>query len=344
MSNRRVLLIGPFGPGQLPESFARAFERLGYEVFRFDSDRAYFEAGPGPGNRFVRRLLRRVLWERMNRSTCEIIRCVRPRFVLTVKGTYLHAETVARVRRELGVPFVNYYADNPYCGVPWNPRKSSTQRRDLIAVLREYTQVWIWERGMAQRLVTDGVAAGYLPFAVDPEISRPLTPAACAECGTRHEVIFIGQHCEKRQAHIGAVRQHSVALWGSRWQRAAAALNGQARIHQGAVFGADCAALYSSAALALNVVDDLNMPGHNMRTFEITGSGGLMLSTYTAEQAEFFPEDQAALYYREPAEIDDKIERIRGDRPWAARLRKNALALAAGHQYTERAQTIAANL
>ena len=41
---KRVLVVGPFSPGQLPVSFARAFERLGWEVFRFDSDRAYFEA------------------------------------------------------------------------------------------------------------------------------------------------------------------------------------------------------------------------------------------------------------------------------------------------------------
>jgi hypothetical protein len=344
MSKTRVLVIGPFDPGQLPESFARAFECLGYEVFRFDSDRAYFEAGLGARNRVTRRLLRRVYWDRMNMNTVEIVRCVRPALVLCVKGTYLHPETIRRVRGELGVPFLNYYADNPYCGIPSNPNKPSVQRRDLIDVLREYTRVWIWERGMAKRLAADGVASAYLPFGVDSGLFRPLEPTGCADCGQQHTVIFIGKHSDKRQAHIGAVRGQSVALWGSRWSRAATVFNGRHRIHQRAAFGEDCARLYSSAAVSLNVVDDLNMPGHNMRTFEIPAAGGLMLSTYTAEQAEFFPEGEAALYYRDPGEMDGKIERALKDRTWAERLKQQAIRIAADHHYTVRVKVMTAEL
>ena len=51
---------------------------------------------------------------------------------MTVKGSYLDAQTVRIIKRELGVPFFNYYPDHPYCGVPLNPRKTSAQRRDLI--------------------------------------------------------------------------------------------------------------------------------------------------------------------------------------------------------------------
>jgi hypothetical protein len=344
MTVKRIVVIGPFGPGQLPASFARAFEQLGYEVVRFDSDRAYFEAGCGAGNRLVRRALRRVWWKRMNARTVELVRSSRPALVLAVKGAYLHAETVRGIRQNLGIPVVNYYADNPYCGLPWNPRKPSIQRRDLIAVLRHYTRVWIWERGLAARLVADGVAAAYLPFGVDPDIFHPLAPAPCAECGRDHTVVFIGQHYDKREAHIAAVRRQPVALWGSRWPRARRRFNGQHTIHQYPIFATHCARLYSSAAVSLNVMADDNMPGHNMRTFEIPGSGGLMLSTYTAEQAEFFPDGEAALYYRDPAEIDEQIERALCDRPWAARLRRCAVTIAANHQYTHRARTVAADL
>ena len=36
--NNKVLVIGPLNQGALAESYARAFERLGMEVVRFDSD------------------------------------------------------------------------------------------------------------------------------------------------------------------------------------------------------------------------------------------------------------------------------------------------------------------
>lgn len=338
--SKRILIIGPFNPGQLPASFARAFERLGYEVFRFDSDRAYFDAGRGARNRILRRALRPLLWTRLNLSTIEISRCIRPALVLAIKGTYLHPETVRRIRADLRIPFANYYPDNPSCGVPLNPRKPSTQRRDLLRVLREYTRVWIWERGMAERLRAAGAEAAYLPFGVDPEIFHPYPPATCSECGVRHQVVFIGQHSDKRELHVNEARHHSVALWGSRWNRAASTFNGRHRIHRAAAFGADCATLYSGASVSLNIVDDLNMPGHNMRTFEIPGGGGVMLSTYTAEQAEFFPEDEAALYYRDPGEIDDKIERVLKDRKWADTLRYRATTIAARHPYTDRVRSM----
>jgi hypothetical protein len=341
VSRRRVLIIGPFDSGQLPDSFGCAFERLGYEVFRFDSDRAYFEAGPGACNQLARRALRRLFWNSVNRSTLEIVRCVRPALVLTVKGAYLHPATIRRIRVDLGIPFGNYYADNPYCGVPWNPRKPSAQRRDLIDALREYTRVWIWERGLARQLEADGVAAGYLPFGVHPEIFQPRAPETCPECDDAHPVVFIGQHYAKREVHLAAVRRHAVAIWGSRWHRVH---NGHHVIHLHSAFANDCARLYSTAAVSLNVLADENTPGHNMRTFEIPASGGLMLATFTTEQAEIFPEDEAALYYRDPREIDDKIERAVKDRSWADALRQRALAVAANHHYTERAKIISAEL
>ena len=87
----------------------------------------------------------RWLWDRMHRATIDVARTVKPHAVMAVKGSYLDAQTIRIIKRELGVPFFNYYPDHPYCGVPLNPRKTSAQRRDLIDVLKEYTRVWTWE-------------------------------------------------------------------------------------------------------------------------------------------------------------------------------------------------------
>ncbi len=141
-----------------------------------------------------------------------------------------------------------------------------------------------------------------------------------------------------------AIRRHAAGLWGSRWHRAAKRFGGRHQIHTRPAFGTACAGIYAGAAVALNVVDDLNMPGHNMRTFEIPASGGLMLSTYTDDQAALFPQNEAAPYYRDPAELDDQLDRVLGDKAWAARLRANAAASAVTHDYRERAKVIAADL
>src|SRR5581483_11881384 len=119
-----------------------------------------------------------------------------------VKTAFMARETVRRIQTTLGAKIVNYYPDNPYCGIPWSPRKTSAQRRDLVAVLAQYDRVWIWEPGLARRLQGDGVNAEYLPFAVDDELFRPIDnqSTVCEECGHVHKVVFVGQHSDKRGA------------------------------------------------------------------------------------------------------------------------------------------------
>jgi hypothetical protein len=336
------LIVGPCKPGLLAESYAKAFERLGVEVTRFDSDDAYFGAGRWSRYRVTRRAFRSIYWGRVNEALLGAARSARPNLVLAFKAPFMEPQTIERLRREHGSAVVNYYPDNPYCGVPWNPRKTSAQRHDLVQVLAHYDKVWIWEPSIAARLVRDGVKAAYLPFAVDDEVFKPGQRATgpCPECGGNHSVVFVGQHSDKRGAHVGAIKEHRVALWGSRWSRESRAFADWHQIHAAPAFGARCSALYGGASVCLNIVDDLNMPGHNMRTFEIPGSGGVMLAAYTKEQDEMFPEGIAAAYYRDPAEIDSIISSLLADPARIESLRREATSLSRAHTYVERSKAM----
>jgi spore maturation protein CgeB len=336
----RILIIAPFGEGFLADSYAKALESNGHEIYCFDSDRAYFESASYARNRFARRLFRAMLWNKLNFSTVELVRCVKPNLVLVFKGAFLHPETIRRIRANEGVPIANYYPDNPYCGVPLDPRKTSAQRRDLIDALREYTFVLTWERGLVKRLKADGVSASYVPFGVDTNSFSPMEKSLCNECRNRHSVVFVGQHDIKREQHVDAIRKNEVALWGARWSRAKKRFGERHVIHKQAVFGTVCAVVYSSAEISLNIVGDLNIPGHNMRTFEIPACGGVMLSTFTKEQAEFFPEGEAAFYYRDPSELDSIIDRLLGDEGLRKRVKQRALKLAQHNDYRNRARDL----
>jgi spore maturation protein CgeB len=133
-------------------------------------------------------------------------------------------------------------------------------------------------------------------------------------------------------------------MWGARWPRALRRFDGRHAIHRQDAFGGAAALLYAAADASLNVVDDLNMPGHNMRTFEIPGSGGVMVATHTVEQAAIFPDSEAALYYRAPSEIDGLVERLHAEPDFASRLRRTGLAIAREHTYARRAATMIADL
>jgi spore maturation protein CgeB len=249
---------------------------------------------------------------------------------------------VRQIRKSTGVPFVNHYPDHPYIGIRWNPREPSALRRDLIDALREYSIVFMWERSLVERLQRDGVEAKYLPFAVDPELFHPQPGdegLRCDTCNVTHDVTFVATYTRFRCAEIAAVRRHTVAIWGNNWPRKWSTLAGQHRVHA-AVWGKAVAEIYARPAVSLNVLNAENLGGPNMRTFEIPGSGGVMLARYSQAQDEFFPENEAAVYYRSPAEIDDKIDLLLRDHELRSRIRGNAARIAAEQTYDVRAAQV----
>ena len=310
--NRRILVIGPMQTGALAQSYARAFERLGMEVVRFDSERA-LQSQPYSGNRILRRVTRASAWNAVNREALNVARDTKPALIFAVKCTFFHAETIREIRRLTGAPFVNYYPDNPYIGLRLDPREASALRRDLIEVFRQYTMVFMWEHSLLQRLISDGVEARYVPFAVDPELFQPQAVICFRACTAR----------SARRPHDRGLRRYlqpqpraevscdlrvtplasGAANWPSRWRT----LTGQHRAHP-AVCGQRGQRHLCSRHVSLNVLNAESLEGHNMRTFEIPASGGVMLARYTAAQDELFPENEAAAYYRSPGEMDDKID------------------------------------
>ncbi len=338
MTNNKVLVIGTTTEGALPESYARAFERLGMEVVRFDFEQAIMQASHFAGNRILRRALRSSLWNKVNREAAEVAERVRPALIFAVKASFFHPETVRQIRKSLGVPFVNHYPDHPYIGVRWDPREASTLRHDLIEVFRQYSIVWMWERSLVERLKRDGVEAKFLPFAVDPELFRPQSGAEglhCETCGRQHDVVFVGTRTRARRREIDCIVKHEVAIWGDGWSTVKGSASGK-RIHA-PIYGTKLARIYATAPVSLNVLNAENLGGPNMRTFEVPASGGVMLARYSDAQAEFFPENQAAAYYRLPEELDAKIDWLLGDAALRQRIRGNAVRFAASQTYDHRA-------
>jgi hypothetical protein len=339
--SHKILVIGPFNPGALAESYARGFERLGMNVVRFDSERVLTEASRFSSNRLLRRALRASLWNAANRETSEFASRVRPDLIFAVKCTFLHPETVRQIRKITGAPLVNYYPDNPYIGVHWMPRTPSAQRGDLIEVFRQYSAVFMWERSLLERLRRDRVAAEYLPFAVDPELFHPQAvspPLSCSACGSQHAVVFVGTYTRARYQEITSIRRHPVAIWGDSWP-AQAKLGPRHRLHP-PIYGNGLSRIHASAEVSLNVLNAESLQGHNMRSFEVPASGGVMLARYTAAQDELFPENEAAAYYRSPDEIDAKLDLLLGDAALRARIRANAARLAAMQTYENRAAQV----
>jgi len=333
----KILILAPFGEGFLANSYTNALEKMEHEVYKFNSVEAYFSSSILARHPVSRRLFRKILWEKLNFTSLELIKTIKPDLVITFKGAYLNPDTIYNIKIRYGVPVVNYYPDNPYCGVPLNPRKTSAQRRDIVECLRECSIVFTWSRILADKLRSDKVNSSYLPFGTDQEFYNHAPVPNKEIFNQKHDVVLVGLINKKRQKHLKNIRNHKVDVWGVGWERATKEVTMNHNIHLERAFGRDCSALYKNAKVSLNVVDDLNIPGHNMRTFEIPASKGLMLSVYTNEQNEFFPEEEAAFYYRNLSELDKKLNFILDNPSLTATVRENGYRLSLDHTYHKRA-------
>jgi spore maturation protein CgeB len=264
----------------------------------------------------------------INRRLPERVRAHRPDVVLVFKGLLVDRDTVDAIRRQ--GPFVACLnTDNPF-----NPSVTSS-RPQLRRALPSWDCYFSWGKFLVERLYSIGARrVEYLPFAWDPNRHPPgeLSPTPS------YPVSFVGSFSHHREIWLSHLLDLDLSIWGGGWDRAGPAV--RAHVQGQAQTGADFARLVRDSAVSLNVLDPFNVPGHNMRTFEIPGCGGLELSTASSEVAGLFEVGKEILDFR-------TLEDLRALVSWAIAhpaerqdIAKAGHARAARETYSARAERV----
>jgi spore maturation protein CgeB len=83
----------------------------------------------------------------------------------------------------------------------------------------------------------------------------------------------------------------------------------------------------NSSLATINILREQNMVenSHNMRTFEVPGMGGTLISNYTEEQAYFFEPDEEMLYFSSNDELIEKLDFLKRNPNFSIKIREKAL-------------------
>ena len=103
------------------------------------------------------------------------------------------------------------------------------------------------------------------------------------------------------------------------------------------IYGLEMVKAIRSAKIAVNILRLQNEGSHNMRTFEIPGCGGVMISQQSPEQEEFFPEPRAAVYFRNANEGVAKMRELIENELLRLQVIDAAHQIARRHTYLHRA-------
>lgn len=305
----KTLIVGSFAPHTLELSYVRAFEALGIQVARFDFDVEGKLVSRVMRGRVGARLsrvsfhARRLLSAKYNAAFVQRCREEKPDLVLVIYTSLLFPETIKAVRN-LGCPVVAYQPDNPY------PPFNSSFPETLISA-KAFSRYYVWSERLALQLREQAIPAQFLPFAWDPVLT-PYSPHMPKEAS----VVFIGGWDRERAAFLERLlRDFNIEIWGGPyWGTRTNPFSRVRRAWKGRLLlETEMAETYAKSAISLNILRVQHSIGGSydgviMRTFEVPGAGGFLLSSRSGGATELFPENQSGAYFGSLEDCGTAIE------------------------------------
>jgi spore maturation protein CgeB len=233
-----------------------------------------------------------------------------PDAALFLKGETVYASTVRRLREPLragaerGPLLLQWFPDGPF------NTEARNATPDSIASIPLFDIYYIYARSLLEPLRAAGARrAEYLPFCYDPDMLRP--PASVSEEERRRyatDVVFAGTWEPMREWWLDRVADCGLSVWGNSWERAAAASPARGAWKGNAVYGEEISKLFAVSRIHLNFLREQNRDSNNVRSFEIPGFGGFLLTQRSREQAgELFREGEEIACFDTVEELREKI-------------------------------------
>lgn len=304
-ANRRIVISYFFGPGQIPlgEHCAQACEALGWEVTRFNSNKAsiWYSALIKPLNKIVRAIIRRNVdfvantplhpEVRREKELLGLVREIRPQVLLVIRGPGFRPEFIESLAQDYGVRTLGWWVKGP----KWF---------DLMVEEARHYQAYFCIHQEGYSPEANGIEhlpAQALPYVLEGKRTRD---------GYRHEISFVGSWHPRRQSVMTQLADLPVSIYGPKWRRKNI-LNPRIffKVKRRGIWGDEVSQLYRNSKINLNIAvwDTSKQSGNNLRIAEIPAAEGFLLSEYSPELSDYFVPGTEIETYRTVEELRQKI-------------------------------------
>ncbi|HEY0678976.1 MAG TPA: glycosyltransferase [Chitinophagaceae bacterium] len=295
----KILIAGAFSNFCLETSFKNGFEQNGHEVRTFDIKKAI-----GKNVRFGKfgSVLNNFLpvepWiHKANRELVIMAKQFKPDVLVCAANNEVHSGSLAFLKSILPLKVVLIWPDTLF-----NLGRNvlvSAPFYDLVAA-HSSSAVKIFQQYGFKNVE-------WLPFAgdLDAHYGEPMK----AE-DFMHDLTFVGGNRPERESVIAFIIKKfpelRVKVWGPYWNRT----ENQAIkkiANPSPLYGRDFTRVVQSSFISLNIIDDTNYPGSNMRFFEIPTAGGLQFCSACPEMEPRYKNGEHLYYYHSEDELAQQI-------------------------------------
>lgn len=298
----KLLLVCEYWYGTGGWSYRPYLEQLGCEVTVFDFRVPRFSAGGGIP--LVGAVSRRINRRRMNAEFVATVRDLRPDVILLLKAETLYESALREVKETYGPVLLQWYPDGPF------NTENRNATRDSIASIPLFDIYYIYAKSLMDPLRAAGAGrVEYLPFCYDPAMLKPPAVVAAADREKyATSAVFAGTWEPMREWWLEKIADMDLAVWGNMWEHVAEGTPLRARWRGNAVYGEEISKLFAVSKIHLNFLREQNRDSHNVRTLEIPGFGGFLLTQRSREQAEeLYVEGREIACFETPEELREKI-------------------------------------
>lgn len=302
---KNLLLIGQFNAGALERFYMEGLKKCGISVTSYDMAGEYHKTiGRSLANRVLNKISPDIFYKPLNERLVQWMDKQKYDVILVAKGMELFPETVKWLRAHTTV-MANLNADHPFKF--FSPGAGNKNVLDSIPY---YDIHFSYARNIVEGLKKIFKKDAYcIPFGFNSEINHPGENASSRYKG---RVLFVGDYDNERASYLNKLKFKGLDIYGSlKWKtRNLFRPYIQTAYKNRPIFDNEYAQAAMSSTGMINLLRKQNIveDSHNMRTFEVPGFGGLLISQRTAEQQEYFEEDKEAIYFDSMDELKDKLD------------------------------------
>ncbi|MDR3680583.1 MAG: glycosyltransferase [Flavipsychrobacter sp.] len=331
----KMLMLGTFKTGALENYFVNGFLKLGYEVEVFNIELDYKNVI----SKIINRISPRFLLKELNDKVVQLCRKKKTDVIFICKGMSLFPETIEEIKKYTRL-IVNYNPDHPY---EFYSRGSGN--KFIESSVKHYNVFFSYSKNISVSVQEKyGVDSYCIPFGYDSNTIDKYALDYNDEY--KDSFLFFGAWDEGRSSFLNNVKRNDLEIFGDpEWKTKTTSKEFiQQNFQNRKLYGSELYQKIKSYAGVINLLRQQNLieASHNMRTFEVPGYGGLLISQFTEEQASFFTPDVEAIYFTSPVELDEKMEFLKNNDQVVLEIKKNALnrSSRSGYSYDERCKSM----
>ena len=331
MQVKEMLMIGNFNAGSLESFFIEGFRKCGVVVHTYEMVNPFYAAlNRHPANKLLFKVRPGIFYRDINTDLLEFLHKKYFEVIWVGKGMQLFPQTVEQLKPHCRV-LCNYNADHPFSFY-----LSGSGNSNVAQSIPYYDIHFSYSRSIVAQLKSKyNKEAFCIPFGYDAtrKVVRQLPTGEFSG-----KFLFIAAYDGDRARYLNHLKAAYLAIYGDpKWNTRNRLRPAVRQAYQGRSLHKDeYVTALASASGILNLLRQQNIleGSHNMRTFEVPGYGGLLISQRTAEQSDYFEEGREAVFFDSPEELREKMDFMRKNPSEVEKMKQAAAARSVKDNYS----------